>query len=365
MNTERLNPTPENIRRVAALLRQDELAALPTETVYGLAGNAFREDAVLKIFSAKERPAFDPLIVHVSETLLKDSRGPLSALVSEGILGAEVIAWPNAARITALMRAFWPGPLTLLLPRGPRIPDLVTSGLPAVGIRMPAHPVFQAVLSEAGFPLAAPSANRFGRISPTTADHVEQELAGRIPAILEGGPCAVGVESTILAIDSSGVARVLRPGQISAAQLEEVLGHRVTRDSGVVEKNTAALAPGMSDQHYAPKKPLYLIPGPLHSKGELDAHRTHAGLTGTPGLLTQSPLGFETGIEMNFHLSRSGSCEEAARNLFSMLRHLDGDPSISHIVADLPPMPRQGLSAAIADRLNRASLNKPLLTESL
>jgi L-threonylcarbamoyladenylate synthase len=364
-STRHLNPTPEDIRAAAELLGRDELVALPTETVYGLAGNAFREDAALRIFSAKERPAFDPLIVHVSEKFLLDSRGPLPALAAEGILSAEVITWPHADRITALMRAFWPGPLTLLLPKGNRIPDLVTSGLPAVGIRMPAHPVFQAVLSETGFPLAAPSANRFGRISPTTAAHVEQELAGRIAAILDGGPCAVGVESTILGVDPCGSARLLRPGQISAARLEEILGARVIAESGVVEKNSAALAPGMSDQHYAPGKPLYLIPGPLHSRQELDAHLERARLTGTPGLLTQAPPDFETGIHVSLCLSATGSCEEAARNLFSMLRILDQDPSISHMIADLPPMPRQGLSSAIADRLNRASINKPLLTGSL
>lgn len=365
MNTRFLTPTRESIEEAASILQKDELVALPTETVYGLAGNATREEAVLKIFAAKERPTFDPLIVHLPESYLSDSRDLISALVSDGILNGSVLLWQCAGEIASLMRAFWPGPLTLLLPKGSRIPDLVSSGLPTVGIRIPSHRVFQAVLAKTGFPLAAPSANRFGRISPTRADHVKAELFGRIAAILDGGSCDIGVESTILEVNASGGARILRPGRVSSNEIEKILGRPVNQEPGWVEKNAASLAPGMMDQHYAPRKPLYLIASPVASKSDLDAHLTRAGLTGCPALLTQTPLEFDTGIEKTLYLSKNGSPVEAARNLFSMLRLLDEDPSISYIIADLPPLPRQGLSSAIADRLNRASINKPLLTASL
>lgn len=358
MKTELLSSAPDGVVRAIGFLVRDQLVALPTETVYGLAGNATREEAVLKIFAAKERPSFDPLIVHVSSELLNGPEGPLAELVASGLVAPGVAAWPESSRIVELMQAFWPGPLTLLLPKGPRIPDAVTSGLSSVGIRMPAHPVFQAVLAGIPFPLAAPSANRFGRISPTSARHVEQELSGRIAAIVDGGDCEVGVESTILALAPGGEACVLRPGKVPVPELERILQFAVKTPAG----SSRPLAPGMLDQHYAPRKPLYLIPHPLTSREQLEEQRGLSGLAGTPGLLTQKKLSFDPGICVHLRLSEGGSDVEAARNLFSMLRRLDGDDSISHIIADLPPTPRHSLSSAIADRLNRASINKPLLT---
>jgi L-threonylcarbamoyladenylate synthase len=187
---------------------------------------------------------------------------------------------------------------------------------------------------------------------------VEQELSGRIAGIVDGGDCTVGVESTILALDPVGGARVLRPGKISTLDLERILQVPVKTEGG----SSRPEAPGMLDQHYAPRKPLYLVPHELESLEELHRNIAVAGLAGPPGLLTQKALAFEPGVRVHLKLSEAGSAVEAARNLFSMLRHLDGDDSISYIIADLPPTPRHGLASAIADRLNRASTNKPLLT---
>jgi L-threonylcarbamoyladenylate synthase len=212
-------PTPESIQKVAALLKQGEVVALPTETVYGLAGNATSPSAVLKIFQAKERPSFDPLIVHVSDSLLK-TLSPLKTLIDQKLVAPTVAHWVCAPDIDRTIKKFWPGPLTLILPKGSAIPNEVTSGEPTVGLRCPAHPLFQAVLSNLDFPLAAPSANRFGRISPTQASHVVEELDQKIAGILDGGTSSVGVESTIIRIEDPLKITLLRPGKIGVRELE-------------------------------------------------------------------------------------------------------------------------------------------------
>ncbi len=346
MRTEILQNSPADLDRACELLSRDEVVALPTETVYGLAGNAFSSNAVLKIFAAKERPSFDPLIVHVSGAVLGHPKGPLEALIEQGVLSPGLRESSMGGAIARAMMRFWPGPLTLVLPKGPKIPGEVSSGLATVGIRMPAHPVFQRVLERVGFPLAAPSANRFGRISPTTANHAKTELDGRISAIVDGGSCAVGVESTILKIEE-GALTILRPGKIGHEELERFFGIPVGVKKGLMEQESP-VAPGLLDQHYAPRKALYLLPGEAKSLAEAEAFARSLGAQGRAGALLQRDL------------SGTGSLEEAARRLFSELRRLDEDPFVDFIVADLPERVDSGLGAAIADRLNRASGNKPL-----
>ncbi len=230
--------SPENIRQAAALLRAGRLVVMPTETVYGLAANALDENAVRSIFAAKGRPASNPLIVHVTGEAMARS------------LAAE---WPSAAE--ALAQRFWPGPLTIVVPKIPEIPDLVTAGLSTVALRSPAHPVAQALIREAGVPLAAPSANRFTELSPTTAAHVP---AGLGEMILDGGPSTVGIESTVISLSPSG-PRILRPGMITRAQIEGVIGP--------VEESAGKESPGQHPKHYRPRTPVVLGANPATGRG--------------------------------------------------------------------------------------------------
>ncbi|MBL7962870.1 MAG: threonylcarbamoyl-AMP synthase [Flavobacteriales bacterium] len=310
------------IHHAAALLRQGEVVAIPTETVYGLAANAFDEAAVLKVFQVKQRPSFDPLIVHIGQ------REDVSRVVKELPPGAE-----------ALMNAFWPGPLTLVLPKQPAVPDLVTSGLDTVGVRMPAHALTQELLRSLDFPLAAPSANPFGYVSPTTAQHVADQLGERIPYILDGGPCVVGVESTILGWEGDRWV-LYRPGGIAVERIEEVIGRVHPQQRHVIP-----VAPGMLESHYAPRKPVHLgdVPSLL---------RRFAG----------QPMGVIAFRETHpAHrcevLSERGDLAEAARHLFAVLRELD-QSDCAVILAEV--FPDEGLGRAINDRLRRAScLNIP------
>ena len=238
---------PEDVARAAEILRSGGLVAFPTETVYGLGANALSAEAVERIFAAKQRPAWDPLIVHVASA---DRVGPLVEL-DESL----------SERVHVLAEAFWPGPLTLLLPRQPCVPDQVTAGRPTVGVRVPAHPVARALLEAAGVPVAAPSANRFGHISPTTAQHVFDDLDGRIDAVLDGGACAVGVESTVLDVSRTPL-RVYRAGAITAELLRAVTGLEVELFASAAEPQTLAPAslpsPGVGLRHYAPEARLRL-----------------------------------------------------------------------------------------------------------
>jgi L-threonylcarbamoyladenylate synthase len=296
--------------------------ALPTETVYGLAAWALNSDALLRVFQTKERPKFDPLIVHLPTREWIDN---LCAVAPEDR--------PLVDRLTA---AFWPGPLTIVLPRKPAVPDLVTSGLPTVAVRMSAHPVFQDVITSFGQPLAAPSANRFGRVSPTQASHVMEELTGRIHLIVDAGPTEHGVESTIVTVRGDQLW-ILRNGPITADQL----GKFAT--VSVAAASPRPNAPGQFKSHYAPATPLRLL-----RPGE-KPYLFRPAATGLLAFGTVGDVGHFRHIET---LSATGDLREAAANLFAKLRHLDSK-GLAEIVVE--SVPETGIGAAIMDRLRKAA----------
>lgn len=312
--------TGTDIAQAAALLKAGEVVAIPTETVYGLAGCIGSEQAVRRIFAAKNRPYSDPLIVHVADV---------------SWIPDLVLDFPDLAR--ELFSAFAPGPLTVLLPKSDRVSDLVTNGSPWVAIRIPAHPLALQLLQQLGEPLAAPSANPFGGISPTTAAHVQAGLGGKIPYILDGGPSEVGVESTIVRI-TEGKLEVLRQGGIAAEDLALF--------AGLLEKEESAkpVVPGSMLSHYAPRKPLYLEGNLPPEAGSLRwaCLRFQSLLPGVPA-------------ERQVLLSPAGDVKEAARNLFSALHQLDQVESDA-IRAEV--FPDRGLGRAIRDRLFRASVKE-------
>ncbi len=385
METRILKPTVENIRRCGEALRKGDLVAMPTETVYGLAGDAFNEDALAKIFAAKERPTFDPLIVHVALDLTPGAPSPVEQLVRLNIVAKE-FGTPDTARATdadpfhqarktvhTLLTRFWPGPLTVVLPKSPAIPDLATSGLPTVAIRMPSHPVARALIAAAERPLAAPSANRFGRISPTSALHVAEELEGRIGSILDGGECEVGLESTVVSVTSTGEATLLRPGGTPVTAIEKATKTRVIT---AVLKAPAGLkapgaSPGMLESHYAPAKRLVMLPSSVKAMTPAQwadvERRIHADARPAApiGLLVQSGQA-ENGARLFSErtsrrcvartLSREGDLGEAARRLFAVMRELDH--SEAELLFAEPCLTDEGLGHAIADRLRRASAGK-------
>ncbi len=306
---------PAEIDRAAALLRAGELVAFPTETVYGLGGDATNDRAVAAIFAAKGRPQFNPLIVH----LLKAEHAAALARVDE--------------RAALLMQRFWPGPLSLVLRRTPHcsVSLLASAGLDTLALRVPAHPVAQEILRVVGRPIAAPSANRSGRVSPTTAAHVMSELDGRIAAVVDGGKCRVGIESTVL--DLTGLHPVLlRPGGVTLETLQAVLGPIEAATANPLDLRS----PGMLASHYAPGLPLRL--------DATDVRRGEALLA----FGNEAPMG---AAETQW-LSKSGDVDEAAANLFAMLRALDR-PEFSGIA--VMPIPERGLGRAINDRLARAA----------
>ena len=359
MKTELLPNETGSHLHAAKLLTSDEVVALPTETVYGLAGNAFHDEAIKKIFSAKERPSFDPLIVHFSDRYLKSTLGIIPALVKDGILAADILASTDLPKIQKVMKQYWPGPLTMILPRGSKIPDSVTASQTTVGIRCPANPVFQSVLAKIDFPLAAPSANRFGRISPTEANHVMTELEGRIPAVIDGGACEVGVESTIIKIEFPFRITLLRPGKISIEELSDSFQHSISIGTHL----SSVVTPGSLDEHYAPRKPLYLLPHAFSDEASIEFLKTFA-LKEKLGVLSMSTIPSQFASNPSFQvkvLSATNDLTEIAKALFKTLRALDEDPRIEAIIADLPVPHTSGIGAAIADRLRRASRNKPEL----
>jgi L-threonylcarbamoyladenylate synthase len=311
-----------DIKEAARLLQAGELVAIPTETVYGLAANAFSETAVVKIFEAKDRPAFDPLIVH-THSVAEFSRIAVSI--------------PDMAY--RLAEAFMPGPLTLILPKAAQVPLLVTSGNDSVGLRIPNHPLTLQLLRELDFPLAAPSANPFGYVSPTTARHVEQQLGGRIPYILDGGACTVGIESTIISL-AGGQVQVLRLGGLALEEIEQVLGRPVDR---VQTSSSNPLAPGMLSSHYAPRKKVVLG----HLPALLEQYAGHA-----VGVLAFSSNFAGVPASHQVALSPAGDVREAAQHLFSALRALD-EQAVEVILAEY--VPEVGLGRAVNDRLRRAS----------
>ncbi len=313
----------QDIDRAASILSVGGLVAMPTETVYGLAANAFDPTAVAKIFEAKQRPTFDPLIVHIAD------QEQLPLLVKN-----------VPARYQILMETFWPGPLTLLFEKTAEVPDLVTSGLPTVAVRMPDHPAALALIHKAGTPLAAPSANPFGRTSPTTADHVARQLGEKVDYILDAGPSKVGVESTILR-ESRGRFEILRPGGITRERLEEVLGQEVVLISSS-ETGDAIEAPGQLKEHYAPRTPLVIA-------GE----NSPRPVAQQRALITFGPEQSESRSEFAHvvNLSPEGNLVEAAAGFFSALHELDR-LDLDLIIVD--PFPNEGLGVALNDRLGRA-----------
>lgn len=322
------------IAEAARLLKAGQLVAMPTETVYGLAADAFNAQACAAVFEVKQRPAFDPLIVHLLDVSWLPQVGLRGHLDKDGGTSGQAL-------VALLGGKFWPGPLTLVLPKAVGIPDIVCAGLPTVAVRVPSHPVARALLEAAGTPLAAPSANLFGCLSPTTAAHVDEQLGDSIPLILDGGACEVGVESTI--VDLSGeVPRLLRAGGISKEDLEAVLGHTLEVGPSVLEK---PLAPGQLASHYAPLTPLKVF-----AKGQVPTPKdVHAGLLCLQG----SPLG--SAFAVVEVLSQNGDLREAAANLFAALHRLDeADLDVIYVEA----VPETGLGRAVMDRLRKAEAKR-------
>lgn len=371
-----LPPTPRNLAIAAEAIRNGEVVGMPTETVYGLAGAAHMPDALARIFATKERPTFDPLIIHVGI----GAKGTY-ALEHLGLIDGKALSEAARTRADALINALWPGPLTLVLPKHESVPELATSGLPTVALRMPSHRVAQWLIASAGVPLAAPSANRFGRISPTSAQAVAEELGDRIDWILDGGECEVGVESSVVRIENDGTVTMLRPGGIPRARIEEVIGGPVSVASST-SKPQAAIgnaqpAPGMLENHYAPAKPLHLLPQAITElkldQWELVARRAHADQATRIGVLLRqcsdpaqaraliceklASAGLRSPAVTILTLSRDGDAAEAARRLFASLRDLDA--SEAQVLFAEPCSTDEGLDHAIMDRLARAASKLP------
>jgi L-threonylcarbamoyladenylate synthase len=316
----------------ARILRAGGLVAFPTETVYGLGANALDAGAVEKIFAAKQRPHWDPVIVHVAD--VASARGL-------------TVAWPESAE--RLAEAFWPGPLTMLLPRAEAIPELCTAGRAKVGLRLPSHPVARALIAAAGVPVAAPSANRFGHTSPTTAEHVLADLDGRIDAVLDGGGCAVGVESTVLdpTVDP---AIIYRPGGVTAEQIRGVLGN-VTVEERAFSADVppeSLESPGLGIRHYAPRARVLLV----QSEAELMRVLRRETRDHRVGVLL--PMEWRMPL-VPARVLRWGSWSEPeslARDLYRQMRALD-EEGVEVIVCPLPPA--EGIGLAIRDRLRKAA----------
>lgn len=325
MSDQTITVVCENVPQAAALLQQGRLVAFPTETVYGLGADATNPEAVARIFESKQRPTFDPLIVHVPNV------AAAKALTLEFCEIAEQLA-----------AAFWPGPLTMVLPKRAEIPDLVTSGLPGVGIRVPDHPVALKLLNAVDRPLAAPSANPFGGISPTTAQHVLQGLNGRIDGVLDGGHCGVGVESTVISLMGQHPT-ILRPGGSPREDIEAVIGPVQLASSDPTKDNAAQAAPGMLSRHYAPNTPLRLIS--QHAQAVPEAGKT-------TGLLTYGADKDVQGFDKVECVSDSGDLRTSAANFFAGLRSLDA-AGVDVIIAR--SFPDEGLGVALNDRLQRAA----------
>lgn len=316
----------KNITKAKEILEAGDLVGIPTETVYGLAGNALDANAVAKIFETKNRPSFDPLILHTSKI--------------DRILDF-VTEIPK--ELKPLAEAFWPGPLTLLLPKKSNVPDLVTSGLETVAVRIPSHPLTRDLLATLDFPLAAPSANPFGYISPTQASHVNDQLGKKIDYILDGGSCEVGLESTIVGLED-GQVTIYRLGGLDVKRIEKVVG----KIQVLTHSSSNPKAPGLLKSHYAPTKPFVL--GDLK---KLTKEYTDKGIVFAVLSFSES---FQSAIgERNFVLSPEADLYKAAKNLFAAMRILDS-MDVSVILAEL--LPDEGLGKAVNDRLRRASVQE-------
>ncbi len=343
------SPDPAAIRTAADTLTRGALVAFPTETVYGLGANGLNPDAIARIYAAKGRPAWNPVILHVAT-----------------IEAAQALTRYWSHDVDRLARHFWPGPLTLVLPRAAQVPDVATAGLDAVGIRIPAHPVALALLQAVPFPIAAPSANRFTQLSPTTAAHVEASLGDRVPLILDGGPCTVGIESTVLDL-CGATPTVLRPGMIDRAQLEAVLGRPVALATAAPQAAVSAddsttapqRSPGMADRHYAPQADVWLV----ETAGLAEAA---TGLAQRPAELGQTPRGAAVVLRWSPPdrdlplplragdrvVTMPASPAEYARALYAALHAADATGA-ALVVIEQPPA--TDAWHAIRDRLARAA----------
>lgn len=335
VETDRHDRLKEAVSQAVELLKRGEVVALPTETVYGLAADAMNPEAVAKIFAAKERPSFDPLIVHLPH------RDRL----------AEVAEIPEdiAGHVAKIIEHFWPGPLTIVLPKTAAVPDIVTAGLPTIAVRMSANPIFRRVVTSLASPIAAPSANRFGRISPTSAAAVVKELDGRIPLVVDGGACHQGLESTIIKVVSRGgelkpFIRVLRAGPITKEDLQPF--GKVEFANDVSEKTEV---PGQLPSHYAPRTPLRLLTSPGDFQpvpGKRYALLSYRG-DEEDGYLSLTDWHFTTTLSPG-----NGKLPEAAVRFFHCLRQLD-ECGADEILAE--PVPERGIGVAIVERLRRAA----------
>jgi L-threonylcarbamoyladenylate synthase len=339
-------PDAAAIRRAAEILRRGGLVAFPTETVYGLGAHALDADAVTRIFTAKGRPAQDPLIVHIHDV------AGLAALVAE-----------IPATVHALASRFWPGPLTMVLRRSERVPRTVTAGLDTVAIRVPAHAIAHALIEAAGIPVAAPSANLFSRPSPTRAEHVLQDLDGRIDMLIDGGPTTVGVESTVIDLTGS-VPEILRPGAITLETIREVLSTVRARSVSSSETSAGMKSPGLLSKHYSPRAAMTLYEGPrVKAIDRMLADAAAAGAHGRRvGIIAADEDAFAGSDALR--IVRLGPERDHARlaaNLYSALRALDAeqvDLIFARTFAD-----ESGLGAAIHDRLRRAAAGRIVLVQ--
>lgn len=339
MQTLVLKPDAQALEQAAALLRAGELVGMPTETVYGLAGNGLDGQAALKIFEAKQRPADNPLIEHIAhmdqiKTLIRGELPPQAQMLAQ---------------------AFWPGPLTMILPKSDRVPREVSAGLDTVAIRMPSHPVARALIEQSGLPLAAPSANRSGRPSPTRASHVLEDMEGRIPLILDGGPCEVGLESTVVEL-SGATVRVLRPGGVTPEMIEQVLGG-VWVDESVLkplQPGQVVRSPGMKYRHYAPRGNLTIVKGAPERVAERIAQlydqATAQGERAAILCMKQNEARY--GARQIHALGQRPGLDSVASDLFDALRLMD-EQGVSRIFAEA--VDAHGLGLAIMNRMGRAA----------
>ncbi len=342
MITQILKPTLRNIKFAAKQLRQGKLVAIPTETVYGLAAIVWDKAAVKKIFKAKKRPYFDPLIVHIPK----------------GYDYSRLIRFQKKI-LEKITEKFWPGPLTLVLPKNYQVPSVVTSGLSTVAIRQPAHSICQKLLMELGEPLVAPSANQFGKISPTSAQAVKEELGGKIPYILDGGPCRVGIESTVILVEGPKKLKLLRPGGVSIEELEKVLKIKIQKSKNARSGKSSGQpiqSPGLLKHHYAPKKPLILLPTSKWKNFVFKNKLKTVGLLLMQGSAENKKKYFEKFLQKKVickSLSSNGELSQIAQNLYKELRFLD--QSLAQVIFCEPCTKKSGLGLAIQDRLTRAA----------
>lgn len=329
-----VSPDAQHLQRAAEILRDGGLVAIPTETVYGLAANALDKDACQKIFAVKGRPLLDPLIVHVPS-----------------LHAAEELAVFNRSA-ERLIELYWPGPLTIVLPKRALVPAIVTAGLDSVALRCPAHPIARSLLALCGFPLAAPSANPFGYISPTRPQHVLSTLGDRLELILDGGPCSIGVESSILDLRDPLHPALLRHGAIPPAAIESALGARL-RMPPTNTANAAQLAPGNLEQHYSPRTPLHLLPNPQSALALIPDGAAVIYYTRT----RSTPAPFSPS-HPTYWLTEDGSPSVAAHQLYHLLNQLDTQ-NLPALYLQLPPQDDHSpLALALRDRMQRAAAKR-------